>query len=44
MFAAYKELYELSLVRPQRTVAFRGFGNGALKEADAAMLVPPSNS
>lgn len=40
VFAAYNELYELSLVRPHRTVAFRGFGEGELRAADAAMLPP----
>jgi hypothetical protein len=38
VFAAYNELYELSLVRPHRTVAFRGFGEGELRAVDAAML------
>jgi regulator of protease activity HflC (stomatin/prohibitin superfamily) len=38
VFEAYRELYELSLLRPARTVAFRGFEN--LKEIDAAMLSP----
>lgn len=36
---AYLELYELSQLRPGRTVAFRGFeGTQALRSADAAML------
>lgn len=35
---AYMQLYELSLVRPQRTVAFSGFGEGDLRAIDAAML------
>ncbi|MBM4778716.1 MAG: SPFH/Band 7/PHB domain protein [Archangiaceae bacterium] len=36
---AYLELYELSQLRPGRTVAFRGFeGKQALRSADAAML------
>jgi regulator of protease activity HflC (stomatin/prohibitin superfamily) len=38
LFAAYNELYELSLVRPHRTVAFRGFENGEIRAADAAMV------
>jgi regulator of protease activity HflC (stomatin/prohibitin superfamily) len=38
LFNAYNELYELSLVRPHRTVAFRGFANGELRAADAAMV------
>jgi regulator of protease activity HflC (stomatin/prohibitin superfamily) len=33
---AYTELYDLSLLHPQRTVSFRGFGD--LRAADAAML------
>lgn len=40
VFAAYEELYELSLVRPHRTVTFRGFDDGELRAADAAMMVP----
>lgn len=38
VFAAYNELYELSLVRPHRTVSFRGFSEGELRAADAAMM------
>jgi regulator of protease activity HflC (stomatin/prohibitin superfamily) len=38
LFDAYNELYELSLVRPHRTVAFRGFANGEIRAADAAMV------
>jgi regulator of protease activity HflC (stomatin/prohibitin superfamily) len=39
---AYLELYELSQLRPQRTVAFRGFdGAQALRSAEAAMLQTP---
>lgn len=40
VFDAYNELYELSLVRPHRTVTFRGFEEGELRAADAAMVVP----
>jgi regulator of protease activity HflC (stomatin/prohibitin superfamily) len=40
IFAAYNELYGLSLVRPHRTVTFRGFADGELRAADAAMVVP----
>lgn len=36
--AAYEELYALSVVRPHRLVAFRGFEG--LRAADAAMLAP----
>lgn len=38
VFAAYCTLYELSLVRPHRTVSFRGFAEGEIRAADAAML------
>jgi regulator of protease activity HflC (stomatin/prohibitin superfamily) len=44
LFAAYNELYELSLVRPHRTVAFRGFGDGEIRTADAAMLQLDGNN
>lgn len=37
--AAYQELYALSVLRPHRTIAFRGWQG--LRAADAAMLVPP---
>lgn len=38
VFDAYNELYGLSLVRPHRTVAFRGFADGELRASDAAMI------
>ncbi len=38
LFNAYNELYELSLIRPHRTVSFRGFANSELRAADAAMV------
>lgn len=38
VFDAYQELYELSLVRPHRTISFRGFTSDELRAADAAML------
>ncbi len=41
VYAAYNELYELSLVRPHRTVSFRGFDGGELKAAEAAMVTTP---
>jgi regulator of protease activity HflC (stomatin/prohibitin superfamily) len=41
LLAAYHELYALSLVRPHRTVAFRGFAGPDMRAADAAMLFPP---
>lgn len=37
---AYNELYELSLLHPQKTVAFVGFKEGELRPVDAAMLTP----
>jgi regulator of protease activity HflC (stomatin/prohibitin superfamily) len=43
VLTAYNELYELSVLRPHRTVAFQGFDEGApLRAVDAAMLVPMS--
>lgn len=38
LFHAYNDLYELSLVRPHRTVAFRGFARDELRATDAAMI------
>ncbi len=40
VFAAYNELYGLSLVRPHRTVAFRGFAEGDMSASEAAMIPP----
>ncbi|AKV01675.1 Putative stomatin/prohibitin-family membrane protease [Labilithrix luteola] len=40
VFDAYNTLYELSLLRPHRTVTFRGFSPEELRAVDAAMLVP----
>lgn len=40
VLAAYQELYSLSLLRPHRTVAFRGFEAEAMRAVDAAMLSP----
>ncbi len=43
VYASYNELYELSLLHPHRTVAFRGFDSGELRAADAAMMqLPPT--
>ncbi len=39
---AYNELYELSLMHPQRTVAFVGFSENEMRPIDAAMIVPPT--
>lgn len=41
VLAAYTELYALSMLRPHRTVAFRGFADAELRTVDAAMLIPP---
>jgi regulator of protease activity HflC (stomatin/prohibitin superfamily) len=38
LFRAYNELYELSLVRPHRTISFRGFAEDEVRAVDAAML------
>jgi regulator of protease activity HflC (stomatin/prohibitin superfamily) len=38
--AAYNELYELSLLQPQKTIAFVGFKDGEVRPVDAAMLMP----
>jgi len=37
---AYNELYELSLMHPQRTIAFIGFNANEVRPLDAAMLAP----
>jgi regulator of protease activity HflC (stomatin/prohibitin superfamily) len=38
VFNAYQELYELSLMRPHRTIAFKGFKDGEVRSFDAAMF------
>lgn len=40
VLAAYETLYELSLVRPHRTVVFQGFEPGEVRTMDAAMVAP----
>jgi hypothetical protein len=40
VFKAYNELYELSLIRPHRTIAFRGFREGQMRAVDALMASP----
>jgi regulator of protease activity HflC (stomatin/prohibitin superfamily) len=40
VLAAYNELYELSKLRPHQTITFRGWKDGELRAADAAMLAP----
>ncbi len=42
VFDAYRELYELSMMRPQQTVAFKDFGEGDMRAVEAAMLAPPT--
>jgi len=37
LMAAYKELYELSLIKPYKTVTFHGFSDGEVSAIDAAM-------
>ena len=45
VFEAYNALYDLSLVRPHRTIAFRGFDAGELRAADGAMMtLPPAQA
>lgn len=44
VLAAYRELHRLSVLRPHRTIAFRGFGEGELRAVDAAMLAMPPAS
>ena len=41
VFKAYTELYELSMLRPQQTVAFKDFEGGEMRALEAAMLQPP---
>lgn len=43
IFAAYNELYDLSQMRPHRTVTFRGFADNELRAVDAAMIIPQSD-
>jgi regulator of protease activity HflC (stomatin/prohibitin superfamily) len=42
VFTAYRELYDLSLVRPHRTISFQGFAEGEIRPIDAAMVAPPT--
>lgn len=41
VLTAYNELYELSLVRPHRTITFSGFAEKDLSPVDAMMAAPP---
>ena len=42
LFNSYKKLYELSLVKPHRTVVFQGFGIDELTSIEAAMTMLPA--
>jgi regulator of protease activity HflC (stomatin/prohibitin superfamily) len=43
VFAAYTELYELSMMRPNQTIAFKDFEAGEMRSVEAAMLQGPQN-
>ncbi len=43
VFTAYTELYELSMMRPQQTIAFKDFEGGEMRALEAAMLQAPQN-
>ncbi|MBC7658423.1 MAG: SPFH/Band 7/PHB domain protein [Chitinophagaceae bacterium] len=40
VFKGYKQLYALSVLKPQRTVLFQGFGTEEFSAIEAAMTVP----
>jgi regulator of protease activity HflC (stomatin/prohibitin superfamily) len=42
VFEAYRELYELAMLRPAQTVAFKDFVDGDMRPIEAAMLPAPS--
>lgn len=42
LFKSYKKLYELSLIKPHRTVAFHGFDTEELTSVEAAMTMLPA--
>lgn len=44
VLSAYEELYSLSLLRPHRTIAFRGFEDGSLRAIDAALVATMDGS
>jgi regulator of protease activity HflC (stomatin/prohibitin superfamily) len=44
VFEAYRELYELSTLRPAQTVAFKDFVDGEMRPIEAAMLPSPGTS
>lgn len=39
VLAAYQELYELSIMKPQRTIAFQGFSSHELTAIEASMVM-----
>lgn len=41
VLAAYQKLYEISLLRPHRTISFAGFADGEMSAAEALMVAPP---
>ncbi len=43
VFEAYRELYELSMLRPAQTVAFKDFVDGDMRPIEAAMLPSPTS-
>jgi regulator of protease activity HflC (stomatin/prohibitin superfamily) len=43
VFEAYRELYELALLRPAQTVAFKDFADGEMRPIEAAMLPAPTS-
>lgn len=44
VFEAYRELYELSMLRPQQTIAFKDFEDGDMRPIEAAMLPTPTST
>ena len=44
VFEAYRELYELSMLRPAQTVAFKDFVDGDMRPIEAAMLPSPTST
>ncbi|APJ04644.1 SPFH domain-containing protein [Silvanigrella aquatica] len=41
LFNSYRKLYELSLIKPHRTIVFQGFGADELSSVEAAMTMLP---
>jgi len=44
VFEAYRELYELSMLRPAQTIAFKDFVDGDMRPIEAAMLPSPNQT